>query len=258
MHLSKPVLKFDLSNQKVLNFVPPKFELGTPDAAMGYLETKKSKANSFRMNDAIRVQTGVKQIEDSEVEDAIERRVLEKLKSVQESAYQEAYQLGLDQGKQEAFTKNDQDIKLKLEEFNQLLTGIMNLKKELIQFNENHLVELTFHMAKRLAHKEVQSDPQVLVQVIKDAIEKAQLDEQVTVQVNPSQMEYIEKLKTETAREFEFLKKVKLEPREDITAGGCIIHTNYSEIDARFEERVSKLWTALEESLPKLKDQVKA
>lgn len=256
--MSKPVLKFDLSNQKVLDFVPPKFELGTPEAAMGYLETKRSKANSFRMNDAIRVQTGVKQIEDNEKEDTIERQVLEKLKSVQESAYQEAYQLGLHQGKQEAFTKNDQDIKQKLEEFDKLLSGIMNLKKELILFNENHVVELAFHMAKRLAHKEVESDPQVVVQVIKDAIEKAQLDEQITVQVNPTQMEYIEKLRTETAREFEFLKKIKLEPVADITPGGCIIHTNYSEIDARFEERVSKLWSALDENLPKVKDQVKS
>lgn len=255
--MSKAILKFDLSiEKKVLEFVPPKFELGTPESAKEYLATKKGQ--DFRMNDAIRVQTGVKQIEDSELEDSIERKVLEKLKNVQESAYQEAYQLGLDQGKQEAFVKNNQEIKQKLDDLNKLLVGIMNLKSDLVQFNESHLVRLSFHMAKRLAHKEVQEDPAVVVKVIKDAIELAQLDEQITVQVNSDQLEFIEKLKSETQREFEFLKKVKLEPINDMTPGGCIIHTNYSEIDARFEERVSKLWSALEESLSKVKDQVKA
>ena len=257
MHLSKPVLKFDLSAQKVLEYVPTKFNLGTPDVAMGYMEGKKVKGADFRMNDVIRVQTGVKQMEDNELEDSIERKVLERLKAVQEGAYQEAYQLGLDQGKQEAFTKNDQDIKRKLQDFDKLITGIMTLKTDLVQFNENHIVELTFQMAKRLAHKEIQADPSVVVKVIKEAIELAQLDEQVTVQIAPSQLEFVEKLKSETQREFEFLKKVKLEAVNDLTPGGCINHTNYSEIDDRFEERISKLWSALEENLPKVKDQVK-
>lgn len=258
MLLSKAIIKFDLASTKALSFVPPKFELSTPEQALNYLEEKKARGSDFRMNESIRIQTGVKDLEEAESEESIERRVLEKLKSVQENAYQEAYQLGLDQGRQEALTKNDQSIKETLEKLDTLLVSIRKLKVDLVDQNQKHLVQLAFHVAKRLAYKEVSADPSIVIKLIKEAIEMAQLEEQVTVHVNPSQLEFIEKMKLEQNREFEFLKKVKLEALSEVKVGGCVIHTNYSEIDFRIEERVTKLWAALEESFPKSHDQVKS
>ena len=52
------------------------------------------------------------------------------------------------------------------------------------------------------------------------------------------------------------MKKVKLDPVENMSPGGCIITTNYGQIDARFEERVSKLWEGIEENLPRVKETI--
>jgi flagellar assembly protein FliH len=254
--LSKAVLKSDLAPKKVLEYTPPKFELGTNEQAKAYLDSRRANASNFRMSDVIRVQTGVQKVEASNVEETVEQKVLERLKQVQESAYQEAYQLGLDEGKHEAFQQATNVINERLSQMDELLSSIRHLKKHLIDNNETHLVQLAFHMAKRLAHKEVEADPKVVTDVIRDAIEKAQVDEEVVVQVAPSQLEFLEKLKSETAREFEFLKYVKLEPVEGITPGGCVIETNYGEIDARFEERVDKLWESISESLHRVKDKI--
>jgi flagellar assembly protein FliH len=256
MHLSKNILKVEVAAQKVLDYVPPKFELGTPEQAKSYLDGRRAKANDFRMSDVIRVQTGVQKIEASQVEDDVESKVLERLKEVQETAYQEAYQLGLDEGKHEAFQKASTEIKSRLEQLDQLISSVSNLKTELVSQNEAHLVQLAFHMAKRLAHREILADSQVVTNVIKDAVEKAQVDEEVVVQVAPTQLEFLEELKKETGREFEFMKKVKLEPVEAITPGGCVIITNYGEIDARFEERVNKLWEVVSENLPRVKSPI--
>ncbi len=254
--MSKAVLKSDMVPKKVLEYVPPKLEMGTPEQAQSYLEGRRAKANDFRMSDVIRVQTGVEKIEASNVEEDVERKVLERLQQVQENAYQEAYQLGLDEGRHEAFERTSKEINSRLNEMDQLFSSIRNLKKDLIDHNETHVVQLAFHMAKRLAHVEIQSDPKVVTEVIRDAIEKAQADEEVTVQVSPSQVEFLETLKAETGRDFEFLKQVKLEPIEGITPGGCVIETNYGEIDARFEERVSKLWETVSESLLRVKERI--
>jgi flagellar assembly protein FliH len=250
------VLKSDIVSKRVLEYTPPKFELGTPEQAKSYLEGRMAKSNDFRMSDVIRVQTGVQKIEASNVEESVEQKVLDRLKEVQEGAYQEAYQLGLDEGRKEAFDRSTQDINARLSEMDQLFSAIRNLKKELIDQNESHLVQLAFHMAKRLAHIEVQSDPQIVVEVIRDAIEKAQAEEEVTVQVCPSQLEFLENLKSEHNREFDFLKKVRLEPAEGVNPGGCVIETNYGEIDARFEERVSKLWETVSENLLRVKGRI--
>jgi flagellar assembly protein FliH len=63
-------------------------------------------------------------------------------------------------------------------------------------------------------------------------------------------------LQKATGREFEFLKAVKFEGDEAVTEGGCILETNYGEIDSRVEQRVEKLWEALVEAIPKVKDKV--
>jgi flagellar assembly protein FliH len=254
MRLSKTVLKADIAKQKILEFAPRKFELQTPAPALEYLERKKS--SNFRMNDAIRVQTGVEQIEASGIEEQIENRVLERLQDVQETAYREAYQLGLDEGRKEAFKKAAEEIDQRLAAFETLIQSITSMKKDLLQFNETHLVKLLFHMASRLAHAEITANPDLVIEVLRKAVEHAQIEEEIKVQVNPNQLAFWEKLKTETQREFEFVKKVNFVPIEGISEGGCVLQTNYGEIDARFEERVGKLWETLAENLYHVKDKV--
>ncbi len=256
MRLSKSVLKSAVVPQKVLEYVPPKFDLGTAQQAKAYLDGRRAKSNDFRMSDVIRLQTGVQKVEATSVEEDVEHRVLERLKQVQESAFQEAYQLGLDEGKHEAFQRKSSEIETRLNEMQELLKSIGTLKKDLVQHNETHLVQLAFHMAKRLAYVEVQSDPSIVISVVRDAIEMAQIEEEVTVQVAPSQLEFLETVKSEGKRDLEFLNNVKLQAVEEISPGGCVILTNYGEIDARFEERVDKLWAALSESLHRVKDRV--
>ncbi len=256
MRLSKAVLKSIEVPKKVLEYTPPKFELGTPEQAKAYLEGRRANASNFRMSDVIRVQTGVQKVEASSVEENVEQKVLERLKEVQESAYQEAYQLGLDEGRARALQDTTDDINAHLAEMQNLFASIRSLKKVLVEQNEKHLVELVFHMAKRLAHKDVQTDPQVVVSVMREAVEKAQVDEEVTVQVAPTQIEFLESLKSQTGRELEFLKTIRFEPVEGISPGGCVIETNYGEIDSRFEERVDKLWESVSESLPRIKDKI--
>lgn len=242
---------------KVLDFVPPKFEMGTPDQAQAYLETKQQ-GQDFRMSDVIRIQTGVKEIEAGNLDEKVDGIVLEKLKDIQESAYQEAYQLGLEEGKHDAIKAVSSEISAKLEKFDQLIKSCTTLKQDLLQFNEAHLVKLAMHMASRLANMEIKSDPNALVAIMRSALEIAQTEESVVVQISPQQFEFCESLKKETGREFEFLKNVKFEAVSEITEGGCIIETNYGEIDARIEERVARLWESMSESLPRVKDKLSA
>jgi flagellar assembly protein FliH len=258
MRLSKTVYRAQFAAHKVLEFVPPKFDLAAPEQAIAYLEQKKVKGSGFRMSDVIRVKTGVEKIEARNVEDDVEQTVLVRLKEVQETAYQEAYQLGLSDGKNQAFQQSSEEIQVRLSEFDNLVKALTRIKTELLAQNEAHLVQLAFHMAKRLAHKEVQTDPEIVVQIIKEAIEMAQIEEQITIRVAPAQLAFFETLKAQTGNDLDFLKKAKFEAANNVSNGGCVIETNYGQIDAKFEERVEKLWTSLSESLHRVKDRVQS
>jgi flagellar assembly protein FliH len=78
----------------------------------------------------------------------------------------------------------------------------------------------------------------------------------VTVRVSQSDLDFIESTQAQLGKEFSSLREIKLEANEEITSGGCIIATNYGEVNATLEKRVDKLWLALNEKIPKLKDSV--
>ncbi len=255
MQWSKNFLRKGAAENKVLEFVPQKFELGTPTQARNYLNAKKH-GSDFEMSDVLRVQTGIDQIEKIDEEEKIEGKALEKLKEIQEKAYQEAYQLGLDEGKQKAFNDFSAHIQENLDRLAAVISHIEKLKESLMSFNESHLIKLMFHMASRLAHTHLENNNPLIVDIIKNSVNLAQDEEEIVVRVSAQQFDFLEQLKTENGREYDFLKKIKLEPSAEVSPGGCIVETNYGEVDARIEQRTKQLWEGLIDNMPKVKNKL--
>lgn len=252
---AKSVLPKEVAEKTVLEFVPLRFDLGTPEQALNYL-AEKGKGSDFRMNDAIRVQTGIDQVEKGSDEEKVEVAALEKLKEIQEGAYKEAYNLGLEEGRKDAFEAVSAEIAERMGSLDELLNTIKELKKEMVSFNEAHLIKLVFQMASRLAKTELHGNNDAMIQILRDAVSLSQDEESITVHVSQSQFEFLEELKKETGRELEFIKKIRFEPNQEVSDGGCIVETNYGEVDARIEQRVEQLWTTLSENMPKVKDRI--
>lgn len=252
---SKSILKKDQAAEQVLEYSPIKFQLGTPNQALDYLETKKRGAD-FRMNDVIRVQTGVEKIEQDSYEERVENRALEKLKTIQEQAYAEGHKLGLEEGQKRAFEEHSRVILDNVGEMSEIIKSLKNMKKDMCSFNEAHMIQLLFHMASKLAHAHLNYENQPLVEVMKQAVELAQGEENIMVHLSEKQMAFIENLQSQKKVEFDFMDKVKLVANPDISVGGCIIETNYGEVDARVEQRIQKLWENIKENLPRVKDKL--
>lgn len=243
------------SDISVLNYVPDQFNFGTPEAALKYLR-EKDKGSGFVLSDVLRKTTGVDEIEKLSEEQKIENKVLEKLATVQEEAYEKAYQLGLEEGLSKAFNDKASDIDYNLAELEKLMMQLTTLKEEMAKQNESHLIQLVYRIASRLAFDHIEEKPEIVMSVIKDAIEMSQSEEEVNVMVSEAQVDFLEKMKQQTGRQYEFLKKVKLQTSDQVTSGGCIIETNYGVVDARIEERVNKLWTELKQALPRVKSPI--
>jgi flagellar assembly protein FliH len=255
MQWSKNFLTKEDTENTVLEFVPQKFELGTPNQAIEYLKTKKA-GSDFQMSDVIRVQTGVDKIEKISEEEKIEFKALEKLKEIQESAYREAYALGLEDGRKKAFQEFSTQIEDHLQNMGNLIQTMTTMKEHLLAFNEAHLIKLMFHMASRLAYAELQNNNPAVVEVIKASVILAQDEENILVRVSQEQFDFLETLKKEHSHVYDFLDKIKLEPSPDIKPGGCVVETNYGEVDARIEQRINELWQGMVDHIPKVKDKL--
>lgn len=253
---NRSVLKKESAESRVMEFTPAKFDLGTSLQALEYMEERK-KGSDFLMNPVIQIQTGVDQLQSENIDKMAEELALNKIQEIQENSYKEGYELGLDEGLKKAYQEKNSELISKLDEFESLMERLIQIKKDLEIHNESHLVRLIYHMVERVSLRHVELDNNILVDVMRQSLSLAQDEENVVVQVSKSQYEFIEDLKKQTAREFDFLRKITIEPNENITAGGCIVQTNYGEVDSRTEQRLEKLWNNLKESLPKVKNEIK-
>lgn len=251
------VLKKDRALESAIDFVPHAIELKTSKEALAYL-TRKKAGSEFRMSDASRTQTGVDEIEKATEEKRLEALVLEKLKEIEEPAYKAAYELGLDEGRAEALRKASAELEDKLEQVSVMLQSLENLKSELVAQNETHLVQLLLHLSSKIAMDHLETNRESIINVIKSAVQLAQDEERILLRLNPEQIEFIESLKKHSNREFDFLKKLTLEADPQVSVGGCIIETNYGQVDARTEERIGKLWETVSESLKRVVNKIGA
>jgi flagellar assembly protein FliH len=249
------VLSKEVAEQTVLEFVPIRLDLGTPEHALNYISEKK-KGSGFRMNDIIKSQTGIDQIESTSDGVKVEKAALEKLKEIQESAYQEAFKLGQEEGRKQAFEHFAREIEDHLVGLDTLMNGIKDLKMNLVQFNETHFINLLFQMASRLAKTSLEGNNEAMVQILREAVSLSQDDENITVRVSANQFNFLEELKNATGRDLEFVKRIRFESSDEVADGGCIVETNYGEVDARIEKRIEQLWIVVNENLPPVKERI--
>lgn len=245
-------VKSESDNVTVMEYTPKQIQLGTPDQALNYLDNKE-KGSDFVMSDVLRKTTGIEQIEKQTEQQKVELLALEKVATIQEQAYEEGFKLGQEEGFKSASDKKISELEHGIQQLAETLQALSVIKSELAVQSEAHIVKLVYQIAEKIAFDHIDQHPEVVLSVIKNAIEIAQVEQDITVLVSAEQVEFLEKMKMMTGRDFDFLKNVKFQQSERVRSGGCIVETNYGIIDSRVEERTEKLWEEFKEMLPKVK-----
>ncbi len=255
MPSSKIVRKED-SDGVVIDFKAKKFPFQVSKPAQDFVSYNSSEPNDFVISEIVAETTGVGAIQRKSLEEQVEQEALARLKEMEEEAYKEAYALGLEEGKQEAYREMSQQLEGQFEAFSKTLDSLNKLKQEMVAFNEAQLIKMVYQMASKVAKKEIEADPELILPLIKDCVTATQQAEDIKVLLNKEDFEFINTIKEKLGRDFDFLDKVELLESEKILKGGCVVETNYGSVDGTIETRINKLWEAVQERLPKSKDQI--
>lgn len=253
--MAEVIQKEDEKSKIVMDYLPRKISVQVTQEAESFLKAQpmQPSATNFRISELIAQQTGIHELEKASVEMRIEQKALERLKEIQEKAYQEAYNLGLEEGTRKGHEEAQEAVKQKLTDFNVFLERLNQIKVEILQRNEIQIIDFIYFLATRIAYKEIQKDEQRIVPVLRHAMESLQKDETMVIRVSALDLAQIEELKKIGKQEFDFLNRAKFESSESVQPGGCIIETNYGLIDATIEERAEKLLATLNENKPNTK-----
>lgn len=250
--VSRMILTKEEAEKRVVTYTPRDFPMRIGQAAVDFVKFQAAQTNpTFQVDSVVATTTGIAELEKISLAERVEAEALERLKGMQEEAYRQGYDLGRDEGQETAYREKSAELTEKIRRFDHIMASIESLKTDVLKQNEASLVMLIYQIANKLAMTEITAHRELILAVLKMAAQDAQNEESLTIKLSPIDLEFLEEAKGKLGQDFEYMKKAKLEAESEIKPGGCIVATNFGQVDATIEKRLEKVWTALAEKLPK-------
>ena len=171
------------------------------------------------------------------------------LKESQEKASlieQEAYEKGFMQGEIDGLEFGKKEAVKVVENIEGLLKGFTRIKKDIITGHEKEILELIFSITEKIINYKINSDETIVRETILKALRLAPEKGKIILRVNPEDFGYIEKVKPDFFAKFKELKSIKIVSDSSIDRGGCLLETQYGEVDARITTQLEKIFQSLE------------
>lgn len=161
-----------------------------------------------------------------------------RLEELQKQAYDEAYEVGLREGRE----AGEQEIRRRADRFDELLVALARPFDKLDESVEKQLVELAMTVVRQLFRREIKMEPSHVIGVVRDAIKLLPAaSRNVTVHLHPEDAALVRE--TLSLDDADNAWSIVEDP---LTAhGGCKITTDNSQIDARADTRVNAIINAI-------------
>ncbi|MEH6905630.1 FliH/SctL family protein [Neobacillus drentensis] len=169
----------------------------------------------------------------------------EKVMQDLEDIKQQGFRAGFEQGKQEAESEYTSKIQLSQE----LLTKAYQEKKEIIHESEPFVIDLAIQIASKIIQKELDSKPEVLIEMIKQNLVYSNERSMISICVSPEDFTFVQNQRNQLLESLEGQVEVKILPEHSIEKGGCVIRTSYGSIDARIDVQLKEIKQALLKTL---------
>ncbi len=157
----------------------------------------------------------------------------------------EARERGREEGHSEGFARGMSEGKVEaaasLGRLGEIISSLENFRENKLTEMVPQIIDLSLEIAKKIVHKEIDLDRNLILSVAQDAISKVgEKEEYVIIKTNPLDYEvmipHIDLLKEQSG-----LRNISIEPSAAISPGGCYIETPTGEIDARLEEQMKEV-----------------
>lgn len=123
------------------------------------------------------------------------------------------------------------------DQFQRSLTELTALRSEIVQQAEAELVRLALEVAKKVIHREVTTDHQIVLDLARVGLSRIPNRTPATIHLHPDDHAYFEINRDQ----IESGHALTLVVDRSIGRGGCVIHTELGEVDATIEQQFAEI-----------------
>jgi flagellar assembly protein FliH len=160
-------------------------------------------------------------------------------------AERESFNGGFSEGMQQGRELEKKEALLALRACSDLLRETAALKNNILQTVEQEVLHLAFSIARKVLHQEVTTKRDIIAGVLKSAIRNIVDREDITVRLHPEDFQFMMEIKPEFLSNFDGIRNIVFEQDGSIRRGGAILETRFGEVDARLEQQLEEVETAL-------------
>lgn len=176
---------------------------------------------------------------------------VEKAKEKAKEIEHEAFLQGFRKGEKAGLKSGMKEFEAVLRDFRQALVQLFKVKEKIHVNMEKESVELALAIARKIVCHEVATNKEVVLSVVREALKKVMGHEKIKIKVNPADFQFIESTKFKLSSLVEDIENAEIEEDEKITSGGCVIETDFGDIDARIDRQLKAVEEAFETELKK-------
>lgn len=162
-------------------------------------------------------------------------RAQEESENIKKSAFDEGYKVGLEKA------SNDLNI------FRDSLGKFMSAKQDVFEYIAPDILELSVDIAKKIIKKELETDPQVLINIIIDVLRSVSKSEpKITIRVRPQEVQFIKDTLPNITYQYGIDSNINIIADPSMQEGDCVFQTNNGIVDASIDTQVEIIKKALE------------
>lgn len=172
------------------------------------------------------------------------KKLIDQAKVYGETAKQEAHKEGFKLGKEDGYKAGYEEFAVLMNEAKNLIGQAVREREAILRGIEPELAKLSLSIAEKILTEELKINPEIVVGVVKKALGKIKAREEVTINVNPEDLEYVKENRQVFAGIVEGLRNLEIVSNPRVDRGGCLIETNLGNTDARISTQLAAIEAA--------------
>ena len=152
-----------------------------------------------------------------------------------------AYENGFRQGEKAGLEIAEKKVEAMMKRYAEAIREIGRIKPTLYAQAGRDVVRLALEVAKKIVHREVQVDREIVQTLIKMTLNHVAVKSAVTIRLHPADYEFVSEERRASMPADEGEREIVLLADKSIERGGCLIETECGDIDARIEEEFSEV-----------------
>lgn len=176
----------------------------------------------------------------------LEREISQKVEQIEREASERGQKEGLEKG----FQEGREEVSRLVERLHKVITQAIDKRGQIIEEAETQVINLVLLMTRKVIKVISENQKNVVINNVVQALRKLKSRGDVVIRVNLADLE----LTTEHTNDFlsmvENVKSISILEDSSVDRGGCIIETDFGQIDARISSQIHEIEEKILELMP--------